>query len=174
MLIREMTFEDIAQAVELEKQCFSTPWSAKSFRDSIPREDTLFLVCETVSFDLEREALQGNAVSTSGDILTEKENASQITGYIGMYISCDEGSITNVAVSPNHRKKGYGEALVDAAKEKAKEKQVEKIFLEVRVSNTPAISLYKKMGFEHLGVRKNFYDHPKEDAYIMFCELEFY
>ena len=144
MLIREMTLKDIPQAVEIETQCFSLPWSEKSFQDSIIREDTLFLVCE------------------EQDI---------ITGYIGMYISFDEGSITNVAVSQNYRKKGYGEALVSAAKEKAREKQVERIFLEVRVSNTPAIALYEKMRFENLGIRKNFYDHPREDAYIMSCEL---
>ena len=144
MLIREMTLKDIPQAVEIETQCFSLPWSEKSFQDSITREDTLFLVCE------------------EQDI---------ITGYIGMYISFDEGSITNVAVSQNYRKKGYGEALVFAAKEKAREKQVERIFLEVRVSNTPAIALYKKLRFENLGIRKNFYDHPREDAYIMSCEL---
>lgn len=140
-----MTFKDIAQAVEIEKQCFSIPWSTKSFEDSITREDTLFLICE---------------------------DENTITGYIGMYISFDEASITNVAVSPHYRKKGYGKALVCAAKEKTGEKRVEKIFLEVRVSNTPAISLYTKMGFENLGVRKNFYDHPKEDAYIMSCDLE--
>ena len=144
MLIREMTFADIPQAEEIEKQCFSLPWSDKSFQDSIIREDTLFLVCEE----------QG-----------------RITGYIGMYVSFDEGSITNVAVLPVHRKKGYGEALVCRAKEKAIEQQVERIFLEVRVSNTPAIALYQKMGFEELGIRKNFYDHPREDAYIMSCEL---
>ena len=144
MLIREMTFEDIAKTAEIETQCFSIPWSEKSFQESLSREDTLFLVCVEESL---------------------------VTGYIGMYISYDEGSITNVAVSPNCRKKGYGEALVSTAKEKAKEKQVEKIFLEVRVSNQPAISLYEKMGFENLGVRKNFYDDPKEDAYIMSCDL---
>lgn len=144
MLIREMTFADIPSAVDIETQCFSLPWSEKSFQDSITREDTLFLVCE---------------------------DEGTVTGYIGMYISFDEGSITNVAVSPNYRKKGYGESLVHMTKEKAKEKQVQRIFLEVRVSNVPAISLYEKMGFENLGIRKNFYEHPKEDAYIMSCEL---
>ena len=145
MLIREMTVKDISQAIEIENTCFSLPWSEKSFQESITREDTIFLVSE--------------------------EQTSVITGYIGMYLSFDEGNITNVAVSPQYRKKGYGEALVSAAKEKAKEKQIEKIFLEVRVSNSPAISLYEKMGFENLGVRKNFYDHPREDAYIMSCDI---
>ena len=144
MLIRRMIFDDIPSAVRIEKECFSLPWSEKSFQDSLERDDTFFLVCE---------------------------EGSEITGYIGMYLSFDEGNITNVAVSPLYRKKGYGEALVSAAKELAKENQIQKIFLEVRVSNAPAISLYKKMGFENLGVRKNFYDHPQEDAGIMCCDL---
>ena len=146
MLIREMTCADISQAVAIEQACFSQPWSEKNFQDSLAREDTLFLVCE-------------------------EPNSMVITGCIGMYLSFDEASITNVAVSPEYRQKGYGEALVAIAKQKVKEKQIEKIFLEVRVSNTPAIKLYQKMQFETLGVRKNFYDHPKEDAYIMCCDL---
>ena len=140
MLIREMILQDVAQAAEIEKECFSIPWSEKSFEDSLSREDTLFLVCE---------------------------EEDVVAGYIGMYLSFDEGSITNVAVSPSFRKRGCGETLVKGAKERAKEKQIETIFLEVRVSNAPAISLYKKLGFEELGIRKNFYEHPIEDAIIM-------
>lgn len=162
MLIREMTLEDITQAVAIEQVCFSLPWSEKSFQDSITREDTLFLVCEELEEFSEEENFDSG--------FTRK---NKITGYIGMYISFDEANITNVAVLPECRKKGYGNALVTAAKQKAVEKQVERIFLEVRVSNVPAISLYQKMGFENLGIRKNFYDHPKEDANIMCCELSF-
>lgn len=150
MLIREMTLEDINQAARIEKECFSLPWSEKSFQDSISREDTLFLVCEDTC---------------------PQSNAPVITGYIGMYLSFDEANITNVAVHPSYRKMGYANALVTTAKTKAKEHQIEKIFLEVRVSNAPAIALYQKMGFENLGIRKNFYDHPKEDAYIMCCDF---
>ena len=139
MLIRRMTMEDIPFVVEIEKQCFSLPWSEKSFEDSLQREDTIFLVCE------------------DGDV----------TGYMGLYLSFDEASVTNVAVSPCFRKKGYGEALVVAAKETAKSAGAECIFLEVRQSNIPAISLYKKQGFEELGIRKKFYEHPVEDAIIM-------
>ncbi len=144
MLIRKMTPEDVPVAVEIEKACFSQPWSEKSFLDSISREDTIFLVCE-----------QGASVK----------------GYIGMYLSFEEANITNVAVSPEYRKQGFGEQLVLGAKNFATERNIEKIFLEVRVSNEPAISLYKKMGFENLGVRKKFYEHPVEDAYIMCCDL---
>ncbi|MBQ3030625.1 MAG: ribosomal protein S18-alanine N-acetyltransferase [Agathobacter sp.] len=156
MLIREMTLQDVSAVAAIEKMCFSLPWSEQSLIDSVKREDTMFLVCE--EFD------EKNSDDT-GDV------NSNIAGYIGMYLSFDEGDITNVAVSPAHRKKGYGAALVSKAKELAKEKQLEMILLEVRVSNAPAISLYKKMGFEELGIRKNFYEHPVEDAIIMKCPL---
>ena len=142
MLIRRMTAEDIPAVVEIEKQCFSLPWSAKSFEDSISREDTIFLVCE------------------------EGVDAT-VAGYIGLYVSFDEASVTNVAVSPSFRKKGCGDALVAAAKAEAKEAGAESIFLEVRASNEAALSLYKKQGFENLGIRKKFYEHPVEDAIIM-------
>jgi ribosomal-protein-alanine N-acetyltransferase len=135
--------EDISSVVEIENQCFSLPWSQSSFEDSLSRKDTVFLVCE------------------------EDEKQHVIIGYIGLYVSFDEASVTNVAVSPVFRKKGYGEALVVAAKEAVKAEGADSIFLEVRVSNAPAISLYKKHGFEELGIRKKFYEHPVEDAIIM-------
>ena len=146
MLIRRMSQADIPSVVEIEEQCFSLPWSKKSFEDSLMREDTIFLVCEE------------NENVTDG---------STITGYMGLYLSFDEASVTNVGVSPAFRKKGSGEALVVTAKEAAKEAGAECIFLEVRQSNAPAISLYKKLGFEELGIRKKFYEHPVEDAIIM-------
>ena len=139
MLIRNMKLGDIQAAVEIEKKCFSQPWSEKSFQDSNARDDTVFLVCED----------------------------GTVTGYIGMYLCFDEASITNVAVSPEYRNRGYGELLVKAAKEAAKAAGAVVILLEVRQSNEPAISLYKKLGFEELGIRKNFYEHPVEDAIIM-------
>ena len=162
MLVRKMRSEDIVAVAEIERECFSQPWSEKSFEDSISRDDTIFLVCE--------ETQNSHAVEVQ-NTAEEKFLDGQITGYIGMYISFDEVSITNVAVSPKFRKQGIGKLLVSKAKLEAKEAKAETIFLEVRVSNTPAISLYEKMGFENLGVRKNFYDHPKEDAYIMRCDL---
>jgi len=149
MLIRRMTLEDIPEVVEIENQCFSQPWSEKSFQDSLTREDTIFFVC------------------VEDDLAGEEEVMSRVTGYIGLYLSFEEASVTNVAVSPSFRKKGYGEALVTAAKEAVREAGTECIFLEVRQSNEPAISLYKKLGFEELGIRKKFYEHPVEDAIIM-------
>jgi len=134
-----MTFEDVKTVAQIEKECFSLPWSEASFEDSLAREDTVFLVCE----DLD------------------------VVGYIGMYLSFEEGEITNVAVTPSYRQRGCGNLLIQAIKEEAKARAAESVILEVRVSNVPAISLYKKHGFEEIGIRKNFYEHPSEDAIIM-------
>ena len=144
MIIRKMTEEDLEQVVAIEEQCFSMPWSRKSFLDSISREDTIFFVAE---------------------------DTKMILGYIGMYIAFEEGEITNVAVLPQCRKQGVGNELVTSMQAVAKEFELERIVLEVRVSNEHAICLYKKNGFAELGVRKNFYEQPTEDAYIMACEI---
>lgn len=147
MLIRRMTIEDVEQAEKLEVECFTTPWKAQSFCESLSRDDTLFLVCET------------------------EEKTAEIAGYIGMYLSFEEADITNIAVSPCYRRCGIASGLLETAKEMVRESGAESIFLEVRVSNAPAIALYEKKGFINLGVRKNFYDYPKEDAYIMKCDI---
>ena len=145
MMIRDMMPEDVPVVATIEEACFSQPWSRKSFLDSIAREDTLFLVC------------------------VDEENVPQ--GYVGMYLSFDEAEITNVAVNPESRKRGYGDALVTAAKSKARDREIQQILLEVRYSNEPAISLYTKHGFEEIGIRKGFYEFPTEDARIMSCQL---
>ena len=139
MIIRRMTFEDVKSVAQIEAECFSVPWSENSFEDSLAREDTVFLVCVDEG----------------------------VVGYIGMYLSFEEGEITNVAVTPSYRQRGCGNLLIEAVKKEAKARNAECVILEVRVSNAPAISLYKKNGFEEIGIRKNFYEHPKEDAIIM-------
>lgn len=139
MIVRTMTLADIKRVAELEKECFSLPWSEASFEDSLAREDTVFLVCEE----------------------------EEVLGYIGMYLSFEEGEITNVAVAESYRGRGCGNMLIEAMKKEAKARNAECILLEVRVSNAPAISLYKKNGFEEIGIRKNFYQYPDEDAIIM-------
>lgn len=149
MLIRNMTSADIPAVVDIERKCFTIPWSLKSFEESIQRGDTIFLVCEE-SFGVE----------------------DRILGYMGMYLSFEEASITNVAVLPEFQNKGYGSMLVETAKAEVKKMCVKKMFLEVRISNQPAISLYKKKGFQEIGIRKRFYEQPTEDACIMECDLE--
>lgn len=99
-------------------------------------------------------------------------NGDEVLGYVGSVLAGDEVSITNVAVFPAHRHKGVGEALIKELIKRAESQSFSKIFLEVRVSNAPAIALYEKTGFEIKGTRKNFYTLPREDAFVMTYEIK--
>ena len=135
-----MTQEDCKTAAKLEKEIFSQPWSEQGFLDALARKENIFLVAE---------------------------EANVLCGYLGMYQSLDEGEITNVAVKAEKRNAGIGFLLMQAAIDAAKQQQINQIVLEVRVSNASAIHLYEKCGFVNCGIRKGFYEFPKEDAYIM-------
>ena len=140
MLIRPMTEEDLVQVETIEQESFSVPWSFDAFKSTLAREDTLYLVA------------------------VEDET---IVGYCGMYISFDEGEIPNVAVKECFRSRGIGEKMLSSLLSRAGERGVCSVFLEVRKSNEAAMRLYEKAGFEKAGIRKNFYEFPKEDAVIM-------
>lgn len=139
-MIREMEFRDVPAVHALEQECFSKPWSEQSLRAVVGRTDTLFLVLE-------------------------EENC--ILGYMGMYIVAGEADITNIAVTTTMRGKGYGRQLLQCAISKTLQRNIMEMTLEVRSSNQAAIHLYEQTGFRTEGIRKNFYDAPKEDAYIM-------
>ena len=143
MIIRTMQKGDVAAVAALEAQIFSMPWSAAGFADTLPREDVIFLVAY---------------------------EQDELLGYVGIYCTLDEGEITNVAVAPAARRRGIARALLTELKQQLACRNVARIVLEVRVSNEPAIRLYEQLGFSMLGVRKNFYEKPTEDAYIMVCQ----
>lgn len=130
----------LPQIEELEKLCFSMPWTIEMLRSQLPDEKHEFLAAER-----------------DGDVL----------GYVGMMYVLDEGYISNVAVSPSERRKGMGDALITELMERAQRHELSFVTLEVRASNVPAIELYKKHGFVHVGLRKNYYALPKEDAILM-------
>ena len=135
-----MTVDDISQVAEIERQIFSIPSSERAFRNSMESDNTIYIVA--------------------------KEN-NNVAGYAGMYLSFEEGNITNVAVNPLSRRKGIGEKIVRDILNRAYEKGVRDIFLVVRETNSVAIALYEKIGFKEEGIRKNFYDKPRENALIM-------
>ena len=142
------TVADLEGAAALEKLCFSSPWSANS---------------------LELLTREGIGV---GYVCTRNAPEAMVTAYGGMMIAVDEGQITNIAVHPDHRGQGLGLAIVNALIKHAKAERLASISLEVRASNTPAISLYKKVGFAEVGRRKGFYTKPTEDALIMELKLK--
>ena len=131
---------------ELEKQCFSDPWTENMFLGDLKSEHT----CYFGAFD---------------------EN-NNLIGYAGMWISVDDGQITNVAVHPDFRRKGIAYSLVINLVQVCKHKNLESITLEVRESNDNAISLYEKLGFERVGLRKNYYKNPSENAILMTKTLD--
>lgn len=94
-------------------------------------------------------------------------HGDKVIGFVGMWIVFNEGDITNVAVHPDYRKQGVGNLLIDNLITLCKKNNINSLTLEVRESNIPAQSLYKKHGFKEEGVRKNFYNNPKENAIIM-------
>ena len=96
------------------------------------------------------------------------EADGKTAGYIGVQIFSGEGYVTNVAVLPEYRRQGIAKALI----EKALENDMQFLTLEVRESNTPAINLYKSLGFETVGKRPKFYREPEEDAVLMTCYKE--
>lgn len=98
----------------------------------------------------------------------------QLIGYCGCWQILEEAHITNIAVSPDYRRKHIGEALLTSIIDECYRNMAKYITLEVRVSNTPAISLYEKYGFKSLGVRKGYYQDNNEDALIMWTENIFY
>lgn len=138
--IMPMKAEHVAAIAELEKLCFSAPWTEEGIAEELENENAHFLCAE------------------SGE---------KILGYIGVHEVCGEAYIDNVAVHPDYRRFGLGEKLLQAAQENAFGRGCDFISLEVRKSNVGAISLYKKLGYQTVGERINFYTDPAEDAVIM-------
>ncbi len=140
MKIEQMTSEHLEQVYEIEKECFSHPWSLQSLESELNNDTSYFLVA------------------------TEND---EVIGYIGISVVIDEGYIFNVAVKENHRKKGVATALVNELVTYGKKNNFYFITLEVRESNEKAKSLYSKFGFVKVGERKDYYSEPKENAILM-------
>ena len=138
----------------LEKLCFAEPWSAKS----------LELLCN--------DGIGVGYLTTSGSNADAGVGDAIVTAYGGMLITVDEGQITNIAVHPDYRRQGLGDAVVKALLKHAKAAHLLSVSLEVRASNAAAIALYRKNGFREVGRRKGFYTKPAEDALIMEVRLK--
>lgn len=139
-MIRRMEASDIPSVADLEKMYFSVPWSEAGLLESLNMENYLFLVVE---------------------------EAGEIAGYAGLSVILDEGDITNIVINERYRGRGLGRELLERLLEAGAGRGANAFTLEVRVSNEAAIQLYKSMGFEEEGIRKGFYEKPKEDALIM-------
>jgi ribosomal-protein-alanine N-acetyltransferase len=145
MIIEKMNATHVPQIAELEKLCFSDPWSEKSIETELSCRLSVWLVA------LEED---------------------KVVGYVGSQTVIDESDMMNIAVHPDFRRRGIAEALVAELEAALRQRGSRALTLEVRDSNVPAITLYEKLGFSQVGLRKNYYRNPKEDARILRKEWE--
>ena len=142
-----MNADHLDEVAELERICFSMPWSRKMLAEELDNALSAFLVA--------------------------LDDTGKVVGYAGVQVVLDEGYITNVAVRPECRRQGIASKLIEVFINFAQANQLAFLTLEVRPSNTAAIVLYGRHGFRSTGRRKNYYEHPKEDAIIMTLEFDY-
>ncbi|WP_078551292.1 ribosomal protein S18-alanine N-acetyltransferase [Bacillus alkalicellulosilyticus] len=144
--VRFMTVEDIDSVLNVEHNVFTVPWSKTAFMNELTSNQFAHYVVMEVS--------------------------GEIIGYCGVWLVLDEAHITNIAIHSSQQGKKYGQALLEYIMQLAKMYGSKKMTLEVRVSNEIAQSLYKKLGFQVGGIRKNYYTDNLEDALVMWVILD--
>jgi ribosomal-protein-alanine N-acetyltransferase len=140
MTIRPLSSFDAAEMAELEQRCFPLPWSFESVKAELASPIAVYF-----------------GAFTEG----------RLAGYAGLHIIMDEGYITNIAAAPEHRRRGLASALLKKLIGVGRERGLRFLTLEVRKSNDAARKLYEKHSFCAVGVRKGYYEKPREDAVIM-------
>ena len=143
--IRPALPTDVSALAELERLCFSDPWTAAGIRETIQYETGRAFV-----------ALE----------------SGRIVGYVMARISSEEGEILDLAVLPSERRRGIGRSLLAAARHALRREGVRELYLEVRESNRPAIELYREQGFRPVGLRSRYYRSPLEDALVLRAALD--
>ena len=138
--IREMSLDDVPSVIEIERELFSDPWPDSMFYEDVRSGDSYPLVVQ---------------------------NDKTIIGFGILWVAVDEGHLTNMAVSKKYQRKSVAKALLSYILRLAAGMKLAQIVLEVRSSNTPAISLYESFGFKPLAIRKRYYQNPVEDALVM-------
>ena len=143
--VRVAVKEDIPAIIDIAKSAIIPAWTATYLQDRLERDDTLLLV------------------ATQSD----KDCAGFHVGFAAFRQIDDIGELLQIVVASEKRHRGIGTLLLDEVFSHAAAKNLTSIFLEVRAGNTRAIALYKKQGFIHMRVRKDYYDSPVEDAIVM-------
>lgn len=138
--IEPMTAAHVAAIARLETLCFSDPWSESSIASELDNTLALWLVAM---------------------------DEDTLCGYVGSQSVLGETDMMNIAVAPAYRRHGIAQMLIDSLVAQLKAQGNHSLTLEVRASNTSAVSLYEKQGFSQIGIRKNYYRNPREDALIL-------
>lgn len=142
--ITELSLETVEAVADIEKECFSIPWSKESIKETLNDKRYLTLVAK---------------------------DGKMTVGFATCFTILDEGSINNIAVTSKYRNMGIASAIIKSVIDYGIKKHLSFWTLEVRKSNFAAINLYKRFGFEQIGIRKNFYEKPSEDGLLMTLNL---
>lgn len=140
-ILSEQDTDLLCACAELCRDCIPDSWSYESFLSEVRRENGL--------------------------VIAGLHEQNQVIGFLTASWICDTADLTNIAVVPAFQQQGIAFLLLEFLIRKLKESGMKTVFLEVRQSNFPAIALYEKSGFVPVGIRKNFYQHPDEDAILM-------
>lgn len=140
-----MTADHLDAVAALERICFSDPWSRQLLAAELDNDLSAFLVA--------------------------LDDGGEVAGYAGLQVVLDEGTITDIAVRPDCRRRGVAGQLLEVFLNFARGNRLAFLTLEVRASNYDAIALYGSRGFRSAGRRKNYYEHPREDALLMTLDL---
>lgn len=131
---------DLPRLVRIERASFPLPWSETAFRSVMRREDGRVIVAQ---------------------------RGGSVVGYAVVWFAADEGELGDLAVAPDHRRRGVGRALLEEALEEARVRGADHLFLQVRESNEAALRLYDSAGFRKVGRRRGYYRSPSEDALVL-------
>ena len=144
-LVRIMRAEDLPRVAAIERAAFTSPWKEDTFRTLLGRPGAELMVLE-----LPHEG---------------------VVGYTVMWCIRDQGELANIGIDERHRGRGLGGLLLDRAIDVAAGLGVRSLYLEVRESNERARRMYAERGFEEIGVRRDYYDAPREDARVLVKRL---
>lgn len=145
-VLRALEERDVEEVARIEQAVFSTPWKAATFVKLLRGGET--------------------------DLFVLDHPAEGIIGYAVLWCVRDQAELANIAVVERWRGRGLGSRLLDAVLERARARRVRSLFLEVRVSNRRASDMYAARGFEEIARRRDYYDHPREDARVLVKRLE--
>lgn len=173
--LRRATLDDIDAIVAIERESFSDPWSARSFRELLGQRN---VVCEVAVRDATTgeggadNSATGEARPSHGEHgAGMQEPATQVVGFSVLYLAGTDGDLANLATSASARREGVGRRLLAHTLELARTRGAHTIFLEVRESNSAARALYDSAGFVDVGRRAKYYARPVEDALVLRKEL---
>jgi len=158
------TENDISQVLEIEQEAFSPPWTRDALLGEIGKNDSFFVIAKDTT---EPSPCARHRTVPCLTNKAEEPSPCFIAGFAIMRQVGDDGELLKIAVDNSARGKGIGDLLMKAILEEAKRKAFPSVFLEVRSSNTAAIRLYEKHGFNTVRVRKDYYNDPVEDAIVM-------